>query len=229
MRNVAELAKQTPVGSEPNYHHVPTKAVEITPQAYEVMDKLFQRLTLIFPAWRTSLPTDGSVAEFKAFWLEELINAKIRNWKLIARGLERCKQSKSPFLPSIGQFIEWCKAVDYHELGLPNEEQLLRKIYAFMVPGMENVNEFKFDSNAEYWLITGLYKRNRAGEWSEKKLKEELAKELAKMAKRIESGEQIPVPQLALEANPRKVLSREEQAKRWAEIRAKLYGSGYGK
>ncbi|OOH91889.1 hypothetical protein BMT54_01840 [Pasteurellaceae bacterium 15-036681] len=119
------------------------------------MDKLFQRLTLIFPAWRTALPTDESVAEFKAFWLEELINAKIRNWKLIARGLERCKQSKNPFLPSIGQFIEWCKAVDYHELGLPDEDELLRKIYAFMPFGMENVNEFKFGSNAEYWLIIG--------------------------------------------------------------------------
>ncbi|MBF0785749.1 holin [Muribacter muris] len=197
MKSVTDLSNKPLVGSEPNYH-LPTKAVEITPQAHEVMDKLFQRLTLIFPAWRSALPTETSIAEFKAFWLEELINAKIRNWKLLARGLERCKQSKSPFLPSIGQFIEWCLAEDYQALGLPDEDKLYRRLHAFMRFGIEEIGQFKFESNAEYWLITDLYVRCRAGEWSEKTLRSEIGKALDKMAGRLKRCEPIPEPKITL-------------------------------
>lgn len=224
MRNVAELSGKPLVGSEPNYHYAPAKAVEITPQALDVMDKLFARLTLIFPAWRSALPTDEAVAEFKAFWLEELINAKIRNWRLIARGLECCKQAKSPFLPTVGQFIEWCLTEDFEALNLPDEEQLYRRLQAFMSYGMEGLSEFKFRNAAEYWLITDLYCRNRAGEWSEKKLKEELAKALRKMAGRILRQEKIPEPKIALPETVQKRMSQEEIADRWTALRKQCGG-----
>lgn len=226
MKSVAMLSERQLVGSQPNYRLEPTQAVEITPQAVAVMDKLFTRLILICPAWHKALPNDRAVQEFKAFWLEELINANVRNWKLLARGLERCKQSKTPFLPSVGQFIEWCLAEDYQALGLPDEEALYRRIQAFMRFGMEETHRFKFQSNAEYWLITGLYQRSRAGEWSEKILREQAVIELRKMAKRVKSGEVLPTPVVTLPSRV-EALSEERIQRRNAILQqtlAKLRG-----
>lgn len=204
MKSVAELAAKNLVGREPNYQIKPSQKVEITPQAVAVMDKLFDHLTVIFPAWHKALPTAESIATFKTLWLEEIINANIRSWRLLSRGLERCKQEKSPFFPSIGQFIEWCLAEDYPALGLPDEDELYHRMMIFMRFGMTEAHQFKFKSDAEYWLITGLYQRNRTGEWSEKTLREESIKALRKMAKRLKSGEEIPKPILTL---PPKVVS----------------------
>lgn len=222
MKSVAELGQKNLVGSEPNYQFQPLKSVEITPQAVAVMDKLFNQLTVICPAWHKALPSDESVANFKTVWLEEIINANIRNWKLLARGLERCKQSKNPFLPSIGQFIDWCLQEDFAELGLPDEEQLYQRIQAFMGYGMESLPEFKFHSNAEYWLITGLYCRNKASEWTDQQLREAIGKELAKMAKRLKLGEAIPAPQITLPKQAKPRLSREEINLRWQKLRSSL-------
>ena len=222
MKSVSELVKPNLVGSQPNYQ-VPTESsVEITPQAVAVMDKLFDHLTVICPAWHKSLPSDESVANFKTLWLEEIINAGIRNWRLLTRGLERCKQEKNPFLPSVGQFIEWCLAEDYQALGLPDEERIYRRISQFMAFGMEEVHRFSFTNNAEYWLITGLYQRNRAGEWSEKKLQEEIGKALKKMAERVKSGERIPEPKITLPDAVSVRPSDEVINRRFAELKAKM-------
>lgn len=221
MKSVAELAKPKLVGAQP-HQSVPTEnAVEITPQAVAVMDKLFDRLTVICPAWHKSLPSDAAVANFKTLWLEEIINANIRNWKLLARGLEHCKQAKNPFLPSVGQFIEWCLAEDYQALGLPDEAELLRRLRVFQGCGMENLHKFKFRSDAEYWLITDLYSRCRTGEWREEKLVEETKKALVKMAKRIKQGEQIPAMAITLPAKVERVDPVKSQ--QWiAKIKADL-------
>lgn len=222
MKSVAELQARNLVGSDPNYQFQPLKTVEITPQAVAVMDKLFNQLTVICPAWHKALPSDESVANFKTVWLEEIINANIRNWKLLVRGLDRCKQSKNPFLPSIGQFIEWCLQEDYADLGLPDEATLLARVKAFQGYGMDNLDKFKFQSNAEYWLITTLYCRCKTSEWNDKQLADGVAKELVKMAKRIKQGESIPAPQITLPKATEPRLSQQEIANRWSALRSKL-------
>lgn len=221
MKSVAQMTTQAVIGSRPDYQQS-AQTVEITPQAAAVMDKLFDHLTVICPAWHKALQTDESIANFKAIWLEEIINAGIRNWRLLANGLERCKQEKNPFLPSVGQFIEWCLAENYAELGLPDEERLYNRIQAFMAFGMEEIQQFKFSNNAEYWLITELYQRNSRGKWDEKMLRQEIDKSLKKMAARVKAGEPIPAPQITL---PEKVSVRpsdEVIAARFAALRARM-------
>lgn len=185
--------------------------LEVGEQASRVMDKLFSALCVYCPAWKQSLPDDEAVAEFKTLWLEELINHNVRNWRLVARGLAQCKQRKDRFLPTVGEFIEWCLSEDYAALGLPDEAELLRRLRVFQGCGMENLHEFKFRSDAEYWLITDLYARGKAGEWRDKELAKEASSALIKMAKRIKQGEKIPpmavsLPEKVAYVDPAKTL-----------------------
>lgn len=174
-------------------------AVVIPDGAVHAVNQLFIQLRAIFPAWKGSFPDEKSYREAKRIWLETLVNEGITTIEQLQNGLDRAKKSNKPFWPSVGEFIDWCKQVNYQALGLPDEAELLKRVREFQGFGMTEIDKFKFKSNAEYWLITGLYTKCRVGEWSDKQLEEGVKKELAQMVKRIKQGEQVPPPTLTLE------------------------------
>lgn len=220
MKSVGQLANPSLIGREPHYQ-APIKQ-EIPSQVARFVDRLFTRLKAIFPAWKSAFASENDYNEAKIIWLEALVNNGITTAEQFKQGIVQAEKSETPFFPSVGQFIAWCKLVDYSVLGLPDEEQLYRRIQAFMGYGMESLPEFKFHSNAEYWLITGLYCRNKASEWTDQQLRAAISKELAKMAKRLKSGEIIPAPQITLPEQAKQKLSREEISQRWQQLRSSL-------
>lgn len=220
MKSVGQLVQPSLIGREPHYQ-APTKQ-EIPSQVARFVDRLFTRLKAIFPAWKSAFASENDYNEAKIIWLEALVNNGITTAEQFKQGIVQAEKSAIPFFPSVGQFIAWCNVVDYSVLGLPDEEQLYRRIQAFMGYGMENLPEFKFHSNAEYWLITGLYCRNKAGEWTDQQLRAAISKELVKMAKRLKSGEVIPAPQITLPRQEKPRLSREEIRQRWQQLRSSL-------
>ncbi len=58
-------------------------------------------------------------------WLRGLIENGINTDKQISAGLAKCRAHNSPFLPSIGQFVEWCKVSLQDSIGLPSESEAL--------------------------------------------------------------------------------------------------------
>lgn len=220
MKSVEQLAQPSLIGREPHYQ-APTKQ-EIPSQVARFVDRLFTRLKAIFPAWKSAFASENDYNEAKIIWLEALVNNGITTAEQFKQGIVQAEKSETPFFPSVGQFIAWCKLVDYSVLGLPDEDQLYRRIQAFMGYGMESLAEFKFHSNAEYWLITGLYCRNKASEWTDQQLRAAISKELVKMAKRLKSGEVIPAPQITLPEQAKQKLSREEICHRWRRLRSSL-------
>lgn len=223
MQNIAEMTLS--VGKQPPLKAQPKKHVAIPAGAIDTVNQLFVQMRAIFPAWKNSFPDEKSYREAKRQWLETLVNEGITTIDQLQNGLDRAKKSTKPFWPSLGEFVGWCKTINFEALNLPDEEQLYRRVQAFMGCGMENLHEFKFRSAAEYWLITDLYCRNRTGEWSDKTLKEELAKALRKMADRILRQEKIPEPKIALPETVQKRMSQEEIADRWTALRKQL-GAG---
>ena len=99
------------------------------------------------------------------------MSEKITTIEQLKNGVERAKKSKNPFWPSVGEFIGWCNEIDYHSIGLPNEDELARKIELFSSFGMEGLADYQaeygFSNNAEYWLITDLYCKRKNKEWKE--------------------------------------------------------------
>lgn len=222
MQNVASMNLKSLVGQEPNYQ-VPAKTTAIPDGAIRAVNQLFIQLRAIFPAWKNSFPDADSYREAKRIWLETLVNEKITTIEQLQNGIARAKKSKNPFWPSVGEFVEWCKAVDYEALGLPDEDKLYKRLQAFMAFGMEEIQKFKFVSTAEYYLITDLYVRCRTGEWSDKQLKDEIKKSLVKMSKRLKTGEVLPEPKLALPQEV-KAVDREKVRAFWGGLLKQVRG-----
>jgi len=60
-------------------------------------------------------------SQAKAEWLKGFIENGINTDSQINAGLAKCRAHNSPFLPSIGQFITWCKESSVSMANLPSE------------------------------------------------------------------------------------------------------------
>lgn len=180
----------------------PSQAVQRSEQLSQNADQfinwLFDELAGTFPAWKSAFDSQQAITTAKRIWFEALSENKIKRSE-IQTGLKQARKSTNPFLPSVGQFLEWCRVIDYAELGLPDLETLLKRLNVFSSFGLEEASKFKFKSNAEYWLITDLYNRNRQYGWQDKTLRNQAERALNAMVKRIVSGEQIPPPNPVIE------------------------------
>lgn len=175
--------------------NLPKRSEQLSQNADQFINWLFDELAGTFPAWKSAFESQQAITTAKRIWFETLSENKIKRTE-IQNGLRQARKSNKPFLPSVGQFIEWCKMIDLTQLGLPDVETLLKRLNYFSSFGFEGVDDFKFKSDAEYWLITDLYQRNQKYNWGAETLRKQAEQALADMAKQIQSG--VPV-------QPRKV------------------------
>ncbi|WP_439259505.1 replication protein P [Lonepinella sp. BR2930] len=221
-RSAVRILEQGVIGREPNYVAPNQVQQDVSDLMARAIERLFVNLKRIFPAWKSAFESDDEYAETKALWLETLAENHISLEQLKA-GLEQAKLSESPFFPSVGLFMKWCKQ-GYNPHGLPTEDQLYHRIVAFMAYGMEEIDRFKFANDVERYLITGLYCKERANQWTDKDLRSEIQQELNRTAKRLDVGWQAPKPQPAL---PEKVIipaSKEQVSQHIANMKAMLNG-----
>lgn len=203
-------------------HVVPKRSEALSQNADAFINWLFEELAGTFPAWKSAFDSQQSITTAKRIWFEALSENKIKRSE-ISQGLREARKSTNPFLPSVGQFIAWCKVIDYEVLGLPSLEQLLKRLNHFAAYGLEEADKFSFKSDAEYWLLTDLYQRNRQYVWKEETLRNQAEKALLAMAKRIQSGETLPKPQITLPEKSECYMPPPEViAARFEELRAKL-------
>ncbi|OBW97538.1 hypothetical protein QV02_00120 [Gallibacterium anatis] len=219
MRNFANTELAALVGSEPAYQ-APAGKQEIPPQVAKFVDRLFARLKAIFPAWQAAFDGEEGYQEAKRLWLEALVNNGVTTAAQFKCGIAQAERSGSPFFPSAGQFIAWCKTDDYAALGLPTVEELqyrLNKFRAF--GGFAEIERFEFISDAEYWLITEIANKSIQKSYSEAEELKAMKEALDKMAKRLEKGEVLPKPTRSL---PEKVeyLDPEKVKQGWANLKA---------
>ena len=96
-----------------------TGEVKATDQDKAFINELFNQLAGIFPAWKSAFDGPEGVRNAKRQWIQCLIENKITSDEKINRGLEYARQLESPFLPSVGQFVSWCKSNDMEEYKAP--------------------------------------------------------------------------------------------------------------
>ena len=143
--------------------------------------------------------TAEQVATAKQQWILGFAENGITTVEQVKQGMKALRAKEDDFVPSVGKFIGWCKVVDYTQLGLPTLEKLLKRLNHFAAYGLEEADKFSFKSDAEYWLITDLYRRERRYLWQESTLRSQAEQALLKMAKRIQAGENIPERAKAIE------------------------------
>ena len=83
--------------------------VPFTVNDVKVINYVFETLTAIFPAFRPAWPTQEMFDNAKGEWLKAFRQCKITDIDTIERGLTKCREATTPFVPTPGQFISMCK------------------------------------------------------------------------------------------------------------------------
>ncbi|MGE4957233.1 replication protein P, partial [Yersinia enterocolitica] len=161
--------------------------------------------------------------ELRRQWVLAFIENGITSIDQVNAGMKIARQQATPFLPSPGQFIAWCKQGATRAAGLPDADELYDMVmdYAKRRDMFSSAEAFPWPSNPAYWMVTKLYSQQRVQGLSEQDLRKRCGKELADMSKRIESGEPIPAPVVQIPKLHIPV-SNEKALDHIAELRAKL-------
>lgn len=82
----------------------------VNSDAERLVDALFMQLKQIFPAaTQTNLRSDADERVAKQQWIAAFSENGIRTRKQLSAGMQKARSSQSPFWPSPGQFISWCR------------------------------------------------------------------------------------------------------------------------
>lgn len=74
----------------------------------QVIDKVFNGLKRIFPAYHVTMKESGDEDGIKKEWARALSQHGITTQEQIAKGFKYARLHDSPYFPSVGMFIKWC-------------------------------------------------------------------------------------------------------------------------
>lgn len=193
-------------------------------QSALVFNDLFRQLRATFPALSTHVKTQDDLDEFRRTWMLAFAENGITTMAQVNAGMQIARQQETPWIPSQGQFVAWCREGSLWVAGLPSDEELVEIVrdYCRERGFLAAPEAYPWKLPAHYWMVTALYGDMRANNWTEKELLEGARRELTAMAERIRRGEPIPEPVLVLEENPRPPMKSEEALQRIAETRKRL-------
>ncbi|HHH0901060.1 TPA: replication protein P [Yersinia enterocolitica] len=223
MRNVVTAIQNRDGQSLQQMYAADKPKQQVPEQAAQIFNELFRQLKAAFPALMTSIKDQSDLNELRRQWVLAFIENGITSIDQVNAGMKIARQQATPFLPSPGQFIAWCKQGATRAAGLPDADELYDMVmdYAKRRDMFSSAEAFPWPSNPAYWMVTKLYSQQRVQGLSEQDLRKRCGKELADMSKRIEAGEPIPapvvqIPKLHIPVSNQKALDH------IAELRAKL-------
>ncbi|EKT3178319.1 phage replication protein [Salmonella enterica] len=188
------------VGGNPEHGRV------VNSDAERLVDALFMQLKQIFPAaTQTNLRSDADERVAKQQWIAAFSENGIRTRKQLSAGMQKARSSQSPFWPSPGQFISWCRegsgALGVSVDDIMGEYWRWRKL-VFRYPTSE---QFPWrDKNPLYYHVClELRRRGTEGQLSEKELIRAAGDILHDWEKRALAGKPIPPVRRALSAPSR--------------------------
>lgn len=199
--NIVTAIANRDAGALAKMSQMPTRGKVINPEAEQLVDALFRQLKQVFPAAaQTNLKSPDDERYAKQQWIAAFAENGIRTKEQLSAGMRWARASKTPFWPSPGQFIEGCRQNDSTGVGLPDADELYDMIMKFSANrGMyRTAEDYPWQNNACYWMVTKLHALSRASGLTESELKKRCAQELAVMASRIRSGEEIPAPRVQI-------------------------------
>lgn len=90
----------------------------INDDAKRLVDKVFDQLKSIFPAWQYAWKDAKAIDAAKVEWVKSFLEGGVNTVEQLREGFKHARASESDFLPSSGKFVQWCnKSVCDPELG----------------------------------------------------------------------------------------------------------------
>ncbi|HHH1595535.1 TPA: replication protein P, partial [Yersinia enterocolitica] len=196
MRNVVTAIQNRDGQSLQQIYSTEKPKQQVPDEVAGIFNELFRQLKAAFPALMTSIKYQSDLDELRCQWVLAFIENGITSIDQVNAGMKIARQQATPFLPSPGQFIAWCKQGATRAAGLPDADELYDMVmdYAKRRDMFSSAEAFPWPSNPAYWMVTKLYSQQRVQGLSEQDLRKRCGKELTDMSKRIEAGEPIPAP-----------------------------------
>lgn len=193
-------------------------------QAALVFNDLFRQLRATFPAITAHIKTQDDLNDFRRTWMMAFAENGINTIAQVNAGMQLARQQATPWVPSPGQFVAWCREGSLRVAGLPSDEELVELVHRYCAERgyLSSPEAFPWERPAHYWMVTALYSGMRSHNWTEKELLNAAREELSSMEKKIRRGEPIPEPVLVLEEKPRPPMKPEDALQRIAETRKRL-------
>lgn len=79
--------------------------------AIDVINQLFEKLTVIMPAFKQAWPNEGDFELAKKEWMIAFKSAGITSIERVRQGIDHFRLLPKPFVPSPGEFISMCKHI----------------------------------------------------------------------------------------------------------------------
>lgn len=73
-----------------------------------LVDKVFEQLKSIFPAWQYAWKDAKAIDSAKVEWVKAFVENNVNTVEQLKQGFKQARASGSDFLPSAGKFVKWC-------------------------------------------------------------------------------------------------------------------------
>ncbi len=172
MRNVVTAIQNRDGQSLQQMYAADKPKQQVPEQAAQIFNELFRQLKAAFPALMTSIKDQSDLNELRRQWVLAFIENGITSIDQVNAGMKIARQQATPFLPSPGQFIAWCKQGATRAAGLPDADELYDMVmdYAKRRDMFSSAEAFPWPSNPTYWMVTKLYSQQRVQGLSEQDL-----------------------------------------------------------
>tara|TARA_R110002049_G_scaffold305534_1_gene502460 strand:+ start:2216 stop:2884 length:669 start_codon:yes stop_codon:yes gene_type:complete len=80
----------------------------INDEAKRLVDKVFEQLKSIFPAWQYAWKDAKAIDAAKVEWVKAFLEGNVNTIDQLREGFKHARASESDFLPSSGKFVQWC-------------------------------------------------------------------------------------------------------------------------
>lgn len=219
MKNITELVPQIKIINSDDSEKKQKKE-----EIAEIVNKLFRQLKAACPAMFHTLNNNDENA-VKRQWIIGFIENGI-NPTMINSGMRIARRQNNPYMPSVGQFIEWCEKGMSEIYGLPTPDELVKNVIRFCeCKWSDDFCNYDYGSDANYWLVNDLYRAMQDEYLSRDKLLIKAEKLIARLTKKMMTGYVIQPAKKAIIQTikvKRAPLSREAQLSKLNEIKQKF-------
>ncbi|SEQ77048.1 replication protein P [Basfia succiniciproducens] len=192
-----------------------------------LINRVFEQLIASCPILLTIQPEQLKI--IKQQWVLGFIEGGVTTFEQVKRGMAAVRAKSNGYLPSVGEFISWCKSGnEYAHLGLPSIDELAKRVKAFMGYGFELEDQFAFANDLEYWLITDVYRKCKVNRWNDKQFDVGLRETLSAWADRLSHGEKIPERRRQIPKTVKITTTLEQDLNYLAKMKAMLKGKRLG-
>lgn len=163
-------------------------------QAASLFNAVFDQLRASFPASSGSFKNQSDIDTFRQQWVKSFIENGITTTQQIEAGMRHARQQESPFMPSPGKFVAWCKDSST-VLGITLADAMAEFHRYNRDRGMyQSPEKFAWSKPVMYWIVTDARRAMYQRQMSEAEVETFINRKMAEWSKKVAAGEQVPDP-----------------------------------